>query len=271
VPDTSSASPDTVVRLIPTSKITPNPHQPRKQFPESSLTELAASIRANGVIQPVLVRKTPHGFELIAGERRLRAAQIAGVETIPAIVRAVDAPTQAQLALVENIQREDLNPIERAFAYRELIGQLGLTQQELARRTGEERSSVANFLRLLELTQTVRDLVQAGVLSMGHAKVLLGIVDPIEQQKLADIVVTQGLSVRNLERIVENRMSDNTPTSARRSAAHVADIEREISQQVGLRCQVKKSGKSKGTLVIHYATLEEFDQLLDRLGVKLEQ
>src|SRR5262249_27010271 len=154
-------------------QIQPNPHQPRRQFDQAAIAELAASIKSTGLIQPVIVRHMPGGaYQLIAGERRWRAARIAGLARIPAIVRNVDNFAQAQMALIENIQREDLNPIDRAESYKTLINQLGLTQNELANRLGEDRSSIANFLRLLELAEPVRQLVRDGKLSVGHAKII---------------------------------------------------------------------------------------------------
>ena len=159
-----------VVLSVPVESIVPNPHQPRQTFSEESIKELSRSIVSTGLIQPIIVRKLGPDFQLIAGERRYRAAKLAGLKTIPAICRDVDAVTQAQMALIENIQREDLNPMDRAQGYRTLIDQLGLTQEELAGRLGEERSTIANFLRLLELAEPVKRAVQEGKISLGHAK-----------------------------------------------------------------------------------------------------
>ncbi len=250
-------------------QILPNPHQPRRQFSETSLNELAQSLKASGLIQPVIVRKVGQTYELIAGERRLRAAKIAGLISIPAIVRDVDSLTQAQMALVENIQREDLNPIDRALGYRTLIDQLGLTQVELAGRLGEDRSSIANYLRLLELAPAVQELVRDGSISLGHAKLLAALTDPAEQQRIALLIQSQGLSVRNVERLLET----GTPAASRApaaSAAHMADLEKSISRQLGLRAQVRASSKGKGRLVLHYANLDQFDGLMSRLGVKVD-
>ena len=181
-------------------KISPNPHQPRRQMSEASLAELAASLKGTGLIQPVVVRRVGERFELIAGERRWRAAQLAGLKTIPIIIKNVDQFAQAQMALVENIQRENLNPIDRAAAYHALITQLGLTQAELAQRLGEDRSSIANYLRLLDLSDAVQQSVIDGNLSLGHAKLLASVPDILEQNRLTQMVISQDLSVRNLER-----------------------------------------------------------------------
>lgn len=256
---------------ISVDEITPNPHQPRKQMNEASLVELAASIRSSGLVQPIVVRKVDSGYQLIAGERRLRAAKLAGLRSLPAIIRDVDSFTQAQMALVENIQREDLNPIDRAQSYRALISQLGLTQAELANRIGEDRSSIANYLRLLDLAEPVRDLVRDGRLSLGHAKILAGIADILEQQRLADLVISQELSVRNLERLLLDGNGTGPPQTRQPTiSAHIADLEKSIARQLGMRVQVRSSAKGRGRLVIHYGSLDQFDELLGKLGVRTE-
>jgi ParB family chromosome partitioning protein len=255
---------------IPVADIVANPHQPRRTFDPNAISQLAASLKANGVIQPIVVRKVAQGYELIAGERRWRAAKHAGFKNIPAVVREVDRFTQAQMALVENIQREDLNPIDRAGGYRLIIEQLGLTQAELAMRLGEDRSTIANHLRLLDLAESVRNLVKEGKLSLGHAKLLAGINDPLEQDRLAKLVVSQDLSVRNLERAIQSRAEEPPKTRAAPSAAYLSDLEKSLSRQLGLHVLVKTSGKGKGKLIVHYANLDEFDQLMAALHVKTE-
>jgi ParB family transcriptional regulator, chromosome partitioning protein len=257
---------------LPIANIRPNPAQPRRDFDQAALAELAASIKAAGIIQPIIVRQVAGGYELIAGERRLQAAKLAGLTTIPAVVRTVDSASQAQMALIENIQRKDLNPIERAAGYKAIIQLLGLTQAELAQRMGEDRSSVANFLRLLELPEAVRQMIFDGRLSFGHAKLLAGRPDPVEQERLANLVLTQGLSVRNLERMVQNAP---LPVPAGREAGgttpHIQDLEKVISGQLGMRVQVRTSGgKGRGRIVIHYANLDQFDDLMTRMGVKTD-
>jgi ParB family chromosome partitioning protein len=224
------------------------------------------------LIQPIIVRTVEGGYQLIAGERRLRAAKLAGLSTIPAIVRDVDGLTQAQMALVENIQREDLNPLDRAGAYRTLMDQLGLTQAELASRLGEDRSSVANHLRLLDLTEVVREHLRAGRISLGHAKLLAGVADVLEQQRLADLVVAQELSVRNLERAIQSpTIPPLVKSPATAGSAYITELEKSISRQLGMRVQVRPSGgKGKGRLVIHYGSLDQFDHLVARLGVSIE-
>jgi ParB family chromosome partitioning protein len=250
------------------ASIRPNPHQPRKHFDEASLNALATSVAESGLIQPIVVRPAGDGYELIAGERRLRAARQAGLTHIAAIVRDADAVTQAQLALIENVQREDLNPIDRAAAYRVLLDRLGMTQAQLASRLGEERSSIANFVRLLDLAPTVQQQVRNGKLSLGHAKLLAGVPDILEQQRLAELVVQQELSVRNLERLINEPAATSAPRQPSTSA-HLADLERTMTQQLGLRVQLRRSGKGKGRVVIHYGSLEQFDDLVARLALHL--
>lgn len=259
---------------IQVSSIRPNPHQPRRKMDEARLAELAASLKTNGLIQPIIVRKVDDGYELIAGERRLRAAHLAGFEKIPAIVREVDAWTQAQMALVENIQREDLNPLDRALSYRSLMEQLGLTQVELAGRLGEDRSSIANHLRLMELADMVQELVRDGQITLGHAKLLAGITDTIEQERLANLVVSQSLSVRNLERLLQQGNKPAVAADPPKSAgpiAHIADLERSLSRQLGMRTQIKSGKKGKGKMILHYASLDQFDELLSRMGVHSDE
>jgi ParB family chromosome partitioning protein len=259
---------------LPVEQIRSNPHQPRRQFNEASIAELAASLKSTGLVQPIIVRRSEDGsYELIAGERRLRAAKHAKLETLPALVKEVDGFSQAQMALVENIQREDLNPIDRASAYHTLITELGLTVSELAGRLGEERSSISNYLRLLDLSEPVRDLVRSGELSMGHAKLLAGLPDPQEQLKKAQIVIAQGLSVRNLERMISAGPAAAADKGGQgKPSAHLVDLEKSLSHQLGTRVQVKASShKGKGKLILHYTSLDQFDHLMGRLGVVIDE
>ncbi|HEY7087022.1 MAG TPA: ParB/RepB/Spo0J family partition protein, partial [Tepidisphaeraceae bacterium] len=185
--------------------------------------------------------------------------------------RQVDQYTQAQLALVENIQREDLNPLDRAHAYRALMTQLGLTHQELAVRLGEDRSTISHFVRLLELPEAVREHIRTGKLSLGHAKLLGAVPDALEQQRLADLCISQDLSVRNLERLLaEPESQASQERSAPGVSPHLQDLEKSIARQLGMRVQVRSRSKGKGRLVIHYASLDQFDELMGRLGVKIE-
>lgn len=268
-PPPAKAHPEGGPAMLFLKDIVPNPHQPRQVFDDHTLGELAASIRSTGLIQPIIVRQVGGQYQLIAGERRLRAAKLAGLLKIPALVRDVDAVTQAQMALIENIQREDLNAIDRALGYRTLINQLGLTQAELAGRLGEDRSSIANFLRLLDLAEPVKAMVRDGRLSVGHAKLIAGVADILEQERLSNLVLLQGLSVRNLERVMKEGMKAAPGKKPEAGSAHLQDLEKSLARQLGLRVQVKAGAKKgKGRLVIHYASLDQFDELLNRLGVR---
>jgi ParB family chromosome partitioning protein len=284
-PSAASAPPATPapagvrVAEIPLSAIVPNPHQPRRHFNEASLNELAASLRTTGMIQPVIVRPAGDGsdtYQLIAGERRWRAARLAELPAVPALIRDVDTITQAQMALIENIQREDLNPLDRALAYQALIKQLGLTQAELAGRLGEDRSTVTHFVRLLELPDPVQELIRDGRLSMGHAKLLAGLPSPTEQQRLATLAVEQSLTVRNLERLVQDATTaaPTLPTADQprlKPSAHLQELERTLSRELNLRAQIRPSNrKGHGRLVLHYTSLDQFDELLVRMRVKVE-
>ncbi len=269
----------TMANAIRLSAIVPNPNQPRKHFSEAGLQSLAASLKSTGMVQPIIVRpmkeRAADGgmqYQLIAGERRWRAARLAELQTVPALLRDVDAFMQAQMALIENIQREDLNAVDRAIAYRMLMEQLGLTQAELSGRLGEDRSSIANFLRVLDLVPGVQEMVRDGLLNLGHAKILATVTDPFQQQDLAKRVVEQGLSVRNLERIVEAPVAPPKPAAGREISPHLRDLERTITSNLGMKVKIQASGKKgKGKLVIQYGSLDQFDQILERLGVKVEE
>ncbi len=254
-------------------RIVPNPHQPRREFDEPSLKALAESIRTTGLIQPVVARATNEGtYELIAGERRWRASKLAGLAALPVIVRNVDPVMQAQMALVENIQRQDLNPVDRAMAYKALLDNLGLTQVELADRLGEDRTVISHYLRLIDLAPAVQSMIVGGQLSMSHARLLAGVSDPVEQTRLARLVVSQELNIRNLERLINTpAVPASTPQAALSSSAHIVDLERNLSRNLGMRVQVKVApGKKRGRLILHYASLDQFDDLMSKLGVSGE-
>jgi ParB family chromosome partitioning protein len=256
--------------VVAVDLIRPNPHQPRKTFGEAAIADLAASVKSAGIIQPIIVRALDGGFELIAGERRWQAAKLAGLREIPAIIRDVDSFTQAQIALIENIQREDLNPLDRAQGYRVLMDRLGLTQAELAGRMGEDRSSIANYLRLLDLCEPVRNAIREGQLSLGHAKLLAGVADILEQQRLAGLVAAQSLSVRNLERLLRSKAAETPSRKSASPTAHVLDLEKNLTRQLGMRVQIRSGPKGRGRLIVHYASLDQFDDLLQKLGVRAE-
>ncbi len=255
---------------IPIARIKRNPYQPRKRFDQAELEQLAASIRDHGVIQPVLVTETLDGYQLVAGERRVRAAELAGLERIPAVVRQIAARDQLELALVENLQREDLDPIEQAHAYQQLIEEFGFTQEQLATRVSKARSTVANTLRLLELEQAVQDAVADGLISEGHARALGGL-DAAGQMQLLEVVLGRDLSVRQTEELVRrlrDRPSDPRTTS-RRGAARSSDpdlerVEDELRQALGTKVSLARTRRG-GRIVIEYYSDEELGRLYERL------
>lgn len=270
------------VQLIPLDRIQPNRHQPRQVFDEGALDRLAESIRNDGLMQPVLVRPTDSGgYELIAGERRWRAAQRIPLETIPAIVRDINERTAAEWALIENLQREDLNPIERAEAFRQLVERFGLTHQGLAERVGLDRSSITNLLRLNELDEVCKAAVRSGAIGLGHARSLLAITNKEARQVLCREAIRRQWSVRELERRVRGSSSgngvdgaDTAPSPKRGSGgaglnAHLADLEKRLGEHLGTRVQVVR-GKKKGSgkVVIEFYDLDQFEGLMSRLGYK---
>jgi ParB family chromosome partitioning protein len=257
-------------RTIAIEDVHPAPDQPRTTFDDARLEELAASIRTQGIIQPLIVRtRESGGYELVAGERRWRAAQRAGLHEVPAVVRDV-SPTRAfEMALVENLQREDLNPLEEAAGYQRLIGEFGYTQESLADRVGKDRSTVANALRLLRLPDGVRSLLGEGRLSMGHARALLGLDSAPAMEKLARRVVSQDLSVRKVEELVKReRAGEGEPRPAPTPnvpSPNARDLGLRLSRTLGTRVEVVESSPGKGEIAIHFHSLDQLDALLERL------
>jgi ParB family transcriptional regulator, chromosome partitioning protein len=251
---------------IPLARIRPNPLQPRRRFNEADLEALAASIAEHGVLLPILVTQTLDGYQLVAGERRFRAAQLAGLERIPVVIRQVADRDQLELALVENLQREDLNPLEEAHAFRQLIDEFGLTQEEVAARVGRARSTVANTLRLLGLDQRVQGLVVDGRLSEGQARAIGGL--PTEQQaRVADIVVERELSTRETEELVRRLREPRPETASAVARPRDADVERveeDLRRSLGTKVTLARSRKG-GRIIIEYYSDEELGQLYDRL------
>lgn len=255
---------------IPVSSIDRNPWQTRTQFEEKELAELTESITANGVVQPILVRSTPNGrFQLIAGERRWLASQRAGKETIPAILRQVSDQQAMEITIIENLQRTDLNPMEQARAYDRLARDFKLTQEQMARRTGKERASVANFLRLLRLPLEVQGKVEAGELSFGHARTLLPLEDPESIQKAAQKVLALSMSVRQTESYVQGilhpeRKNKKEAPKPPEIDPNVREAQEQIQRNLGLKVRIEdKNGR--GRVIIEYSGLEDFDALLDTL------
>ncbi len=269
------------LRHLPVKLIEPNRHQPRQRFDPALIKSLAQSIASEGLMQPIIVRPHPTDnsrFELIAGERRWRAAQVAGLEQIPALVREVNDEKAAEWALIENLQREDLNAIEKAEAFQRLADQFGLSHAEIASRVGLERASVSNLLRLLDLSDFVRDLIRENLLSMGQARAIAGLVDAVQQRSLAERVVREGWSVRQVEAEARRLQQTATPREPSRTGIDtgsrsplLSDLEKQIGQQLGTKVTIK-AGRKKGagTLSINFYSLDQFDALLSRMNVKAE-
>jgi ParB family chromosome partitioning protein len=257
-------------REIKVDEIQPNPHQVRFIWNEQELADLARSIKTNGVIQPIIVRQVGNVYQLIAGERRWRAAKLAGLDKIPAIVRPVKDEELLELALMENIHRADLNPIERANAYQSYLNGLSLTQVEAASRLGEDRSVIANYLRLLDLPTEIKQMLIDGQLTMGHARAILALPTDELRRKLANRAMAGRLSVREVERLVRKYLSAADPKkiAARVRPAHIMDLESRLSKELGtnVAIETRKNGKC-GRIIIEFHSLEEFDRIMERIGV----
>jgi ParB family chromosome partitioning protein len=278
MPPTPSALPTSGAGLLMLGieNIHPSQSQPRKAFAEDALDELAASIREHGILQPVVVRRSaPNTYELVAGERRWRAAQRAGLHEIPAVLKDVASNEVMTLALVENLQRQDLNPIEEAEAFRHLVEHLNLTQEQVAQSVGKDRTTVANAMRLLKLPNAVRDAVVDGQLSMGHARALLSLADSDQGQpeehmlRAAREVISKNLSVRATEALVRSRKDPEAHASSDepgKTAAH-RDLEDRLRGRFGVKAMVREKG-GRGVMELHFHSLDELDELLAKMGVK---
>lgn len=261
----SEPSPDGAVRL-PLQKVEPNPLQPRKTFEPEALDELAASIREHGVIQPLTVRKTPSGFyQIIAGERRWRAARLAGLDEVPVVIIEADDKKAMELALIENLQRADLNPIEEAQGYQQLMQEYGMTQEQAAARVGKSRPAVANAMRLLALPQPVLELVRSGKLSAGHARALLALKTPGEQHAVAQKVIALQLSVRQTEAMCKKMSKISTPAPQKPLAVdYLAECQKELSKRLGRGVKIV-AGKRKGRVELEYYGEEDLQRLYEAL------
>ncbi len=253
---------------IPVEDIRPNPSQPRSDFGEETFQELVQSVRQNGIIQPIIVRRGSAGFELIAGERRWRAAKVAGLPTVPAQVRNVDSAKAFELSVIENIQRQDLNAIERANAYKKLIDTFELTQDLAAQRLGINRSTMANIIRLLELPSEIRDAVSRGTISMGHARALLSLRTIDQRLGLWRKIEKDGLSVRQTEKLVTE--GDLKPRLSRRpvsndKAPHIRDLEEQLRAALGTKVAIAPTRENAGRILIDYYSLDDFDRIIERV------
>jgi ParB family chromosome partitioning protein len=254
------ASGDRDKNILPISEIRPNPYQPRKNFDQDKLKELAESIREHGVFQPIIVRKAIDGYELIAGERRLRASKLAGKEDIPAIVVEFSDKEMMEISLLENIQREDLNAVEEAAAYSQLIEKIGYTQEELAKHIGKSRTHITNMLRLLRLPDDIKEKVRSGKLSYGQARTLLAAEDEEKMHELAERAVREGLSVRDLEKLVSEKPAEKKKKEVRRNP-YYEDVRSRLEKQFGTGVEVKKN-----KMIIYYNSDEDLNRILEKMS-----
>lgn len=250
---------------IPISQIQPNPYQPRKTFNEASIEELARSVRQHGIVQPLVVTRVGDKYKLIAGERRFRAAQKAGLTTVPVLIKEMMQESDAlQIALIENIQREDLNPIEEALAYHQLHDDFQLTQEEISKRVGKERSTVANFLRLLKLPDPVKKLLASGQLSMGHARALLALESPKKQEQLADRVVRKNLNVRQTEMLASESSPKTAEKKEKEKDVFTRDAEDKLQRTLRTKVEIDRRRRG-GVINIRYGSEDELIRLVDEL------
>jgi len=263
----STKSNDTL-RELKVEELRPGKYQPRSQMDEASLNELASSIRVQGIIQPILARELPNGgYEIIAGERRWRAAQLAELKQVPVLVRKVPDNAALAMALIENIQREDLNPLEEAIGIQRLIDEFEMTHQAAAEAVGRSRSAASNLLRLLKLPADVQEMLMGNLLDMGHARALLTL-EPAQQILLANKIVMEKLSVREAERLVQRQAESPTNPLAMRKPAEDRDtlrIQEEVSEQLGTRVEIKSGKKGAGKLIIEYSSNDQLSDLLNKL------
>ena len=269
-PPPASTSPSALPTQLPIDSIHPNPMQPRTVFQPERLEELAASIRANGIIQPLIVRFHADQYQLVAGERRWRAAKLVGMQDVPVVVQDVADPRMLEVALLENIQREDLNPIETAQAYDRLSRELGLSQEEIGRRTGKDRTSITNMIRLLRLPQEVQALVAAQRLSMGHARAILGLPDAQDQIEIGEKAAAQGLSVRQVEALVQERTADRPKSGGasrkeQKLDPNVKAAVEELERALGTRVKIVELSEQRGRIEIEYYSQAELDRLFQQI------
>ena len=249
---------------IETARIRPGRYQPRTRMDERALAELAQSIRTQGLLQPVVVRPVDHGYELIAGERRWRAAQMAGLAQVPAVIREVPDDAALVMALIENIQREDLNPMEEAAGVQRLIEEFKMTHEQAADAVGRSRSATSNLLRLLKLARPVQDLLMRGAIEMGHARALLAL-DAARQIELGTRIAAKGLSVRETEALVQRLLRAPAARRRKKTDRDLARLEEELSERLGTTVEIRPARKGRGKLLVHYSSLDHLEQLLKRL------
>jgi ParB family chromosome partitioning protein len=258
------------IEYIDVAHIKSNTYQPRENFSQEPLDELAASIKEKGILQPLMLRKTDKGYELIAGERRLRAAKMLKIAQVPAIIKDADNKDSLVLSIIENVQRQQLNAIEEAHAFKRLINDFGLSQEDVGKSVGKDRSTVANTLRLLNLSQEIQDQVSKGKISMGHARALLGLADTKDQLEFFEKILKSALSVRELEVLIQEspkrqRASRVQPSKHKAKDPHVAAVEEQLQHKIGTKIRINANKKNKGTITIEFYNLEDLERIVDIL------
>lgn len=261
----SAKTAENAEQMVKISLVVPNKDQPRKNFDKDALDELTQSILQYGIVTPLIVKKSGHMYEIIAGERRWRAAQAAGLKEIPVVVRDYDDRLAAEVAIIENLQREDLNPIEEAQAYEQLMKEYGLSQEEVALRVSKNRTTVTNTLRLLKLDERVREMVAEGSISAGHARALLGLTNGDDQKALADIAAAESLSVREIEKRVKNFSREKPPkkVETQDDAIYFKAYEDKMQGLLGTKVHINRKSKAKGKIEIEYYSQEELERLME--------
>ncbi|REE56366.1 ParB family chromosome partitioning protein [Paenibacillus taihuensis] len=268
IPSLSVSEDDKVVEVLLT-QLRPNPYQPRKTFDDDAIKELAESIKQHGVIQPIIVRTVLKGYEIIAGERRFRASQLCGNPTIPAVVRNFSDQQVMEIALIENLQREDLNAIELSLAYQALMDKFNLTQEELSMKVGKSRSHIANFLRLLTLPEQIKENVSRGTLSMGHARAIVGVKEDARKKELAELTITNEWSVRQLEEAIKNLDQPAAvkvkPLPSKKLDPYIAEVEESLRDRFKTTVKIKQQPKDKGRIELLYYNKQDLERLLELL------
>lgn len=262
-PEKAPEAGETTVKI---TAVSPNREQPRKNFDEAALNELADSIRRHGVIQPLIVRKKGRGYEIVAGERRYRAAIKAGLNEIPVIIKEYTEKEIGEIALIENIQREDLNPIEEAQAYEKLINEYKITQEELADRLSKSRSAITNHLRLLKLSEKVQKMVSEGKLSEGHARAIASLSGFEKQEKAAELIAAKGLSVRDAEQLVKKKPKKIKKKETGADDLIYIELEEKLRELMSTKVSIKRESEEKGKILIEYYSLEELERLIELFG-----
>lgn len=266
-PSAKGAEEKSGVIVVPIEEIDANPHQPRTHFDTDKLKELANSIREHGIIQPLIITKDEAGkYTLIAGERRLKAAKMAGLAEVPVILREANEQDRLEVALIENVQRSDLGPLETAAAYHQLAQEFGLSHEEIGQRVGKSRATVTNMLRLLELAPVVQQALQKASVSTGHARALLSLPTPQAQSAALQTILTKGLNVRQTESLVKRLKGEKSPPKAKKKvqSPEFKDLENRLQSSLGTKVRLKSSSKGKGTITIHYYSDEELEALLEK-------